>query len=33
MTRDQVFNIIRFLYKHLTHVIIENEDQVPETGP
>ena len=33
MTRDQVFNIIRFLYKHLTHVVIENEDQVPETGP
>ncbi len=32
MTRDQVFKIVRFLYKHLTHVIIENEDQVPEEG-
>ncbi len=33
MTRDQVFNIIRWLYKHLAHVIIENEDQIPESGP
>ena len=33
MTREQVFNIIRFLYKHLAHVVIENEDQVPPEGP
>ena len=33
MTREQVFNIVRFLYKHLAHVIIENEDQVPAEGP
>ena len=30
MTRDQVFKIIKWLYKHLAHVIIENEDQLPD---
>ena len=33
MTRDQVFNIIRWLYKHLAHVTIENEEQLPKEGP
>ena len=33
MTRDQVFSIVRWLYDHLTHVTIENEDQVPKEGP
>ena len=33
MTRDQVFNIFRWLYSHFTHVIVENEDQLPEEGP
>ena len=33
MTREQVFNIIRFLYRHLAHVVIENENQIPQEGP
>lgn len=32
MTRDQVFRIIKWLYKHLTKVVVENEDQVPKEG-
>lgn len=33
MTRDQVFKIVKWLYKHLTHVIIENQHLIPEEGP
>ncbi len=33
MTRDQVFSMIRWLYSHLTHVTVLNEDQVPKEGP
>ena len=33
MTRDQVFAIVKWLYKHLVHVVIENEDQIPKEGP
>ena len=33
MTRDQVFKIVRWLYDHLTHVTVENEDQIPKEGP
>lgn len=33
MTRDQVFRIVKWLYRHFTHVIIENEDQLPAEGP
>lgn len=33
MTRDQVFNIIKFLYGNFTHTIIENEEQLPKEGP
>ena len=33
MTRTQIFNLMKWLYKHLTHVTIENEDQIPKEGP
>ena len=33
MTRTQVFNLMIWLYKHLTHVTIENEEQIPKEGP
>lgn len=33
MNRAQVFRIVKWLYKHLTHVTVENEDQMPEEGP
>lgn len=33
MTRDQVFRIVKWLYTHLTHIVIENEDQLPKEGP
>ena len=33
MTRDQVFQVLDFLYRHLAHVTIENEDQLPKEGP
>lgn len=33
MTRDQVFTIVRWLYKHLTHVTVENEHLMPKDGP
>ena len=33
MTRDQVFKVVRWLYKHLTHVTVENEHLMPKDGP
>ncbi len=32
MTRDQVFKIVKWLYRHLTKVVVENEDQMPKEG-
>ena len=33
MTRDQVFRIVKWLYVHLTHVTVENEELMPKEGP
>lgn len=33
MTRDQVFKIVKWLYVHLTHVTVENEELMPKEGP
>lgn len=33
MTRDQVFKIMKWLYVHLTHVTVENEELMPKEGP
>lgn len=33
MTRDQVFKIVKWLYTHLTHMTIENEELMPKDGP
>ena len=33
MTRDQVFKNVKWLYKHLTDVTVENEHLMPKDGP
>ena len=33
MTRDQVFKIVKWLYKSFTHVTVENEELMPKEGP
>ena len=33
MTRDQVFKIVKWLYRHLTQITIENEELMPKEGP
>ena len=30
MTRDQVFKIVKWLYKSFTHVTVENEELMPK---
>ena len=33
MTREQVFKVFKWLYTHLTHTVVENEELMPKDGP